>query len=186
MDCREISTLEKSIIKEDPNDYAKDGRFLKMFAKKYGFDEYELEEPVPNLYYLGFLVKRFKVLSHLPFCLFHISIKFILDLQKAKSLIQIEEEAKRALSKIKWIGNKTHIGFILGSLALEGYIEAPQLQNGEINYTAFSKLIKQQFDVDVSSDTLRKYLNPLDDKFTESKSNFESNGFHLPNKKIVS
>lgn len=186
VDCKEMPTLDKKYIKDDPDDYPVDGRFFKMIERMYGVYEYEAGEPVPNIYYLGFLAKRFKVLSRLPFCLFHISTKFIHDLERAKELIRLEEEAKQTLSKIKWTGNKTHIGFILGSLALEGYIQAPEAQNGEVNYTAFSRLIKQVFDVDVTPDTLRKYLNPMDEKFTENKTNFVSNGFFLPNKKIVS
>lgn len=138
-----------------------------------------------NIYYLGFLVKRFKILSRLPFCLFHISTKLIFDLQRTKELIRIGEEEKQTTVKLKWTGNKTHIGFILGSLASEGYIEAPVSANGEVNYTAFSRLIKQLFDVDTTADTLRKYLNPDDEKFSENKTNFDKNGFYLPNRKIV-
>lgn len=186
IDCKEVQTLHKSLIKDDPNNYAIDGKFFKMIEKTFGDYKYETEEPIPNIYYLGFLEKRFKVLSRLPFYLFHISIKLVNELQRAKVLIQMEEEAKQSLSKIKWTGNKTQIGFILGSLALEGYIQAPESTNGEINYTAFARLIKQVFDVEVTPDSLRKYLNPTDEKFNESKSNFEGKGFNLPNKKIVS
>lgn len=76
---------------------------------------------------------------------------------------------------------KTHIGYILGTLALNGFIDAPKNKNGEINYTAYAKLIKQNFNAEISEESLRKYLNPEDDKFEENKKSFDKAKYHLPN-----
>jgi hypothetical protein len=71
-------------------------------------------------------------------------------------------------------------------LAQNGYIEAPKHKNGEINFTAYAKLIKQNFEVDVNEETLRKYLNPDDDKFVESQNAFSKESFNIPNVKTIS
>ena len=96
------------------------------------------------------------------------------------------KESKQINPKIKWSAKKTHIGYILGTLAQNGYIEAPKHKNGEINFTAYAKLIKQNFEVDVNEETLRKYLNPDDDKFVESQNAFSKESFNIPNVKTIS
>ncbi|MBC3759991.1 hypothetical protein H7U19_16380 [Hyunsoonleella sp. SJ7] len=83
------------------------------------------------------------------------------------------------------VRKETHIGYVLSALAQEGYIEPPRLKSGEINYTAFAKQIKDLFEVDVAEGTLRKYLNPEDDKFEENQRTFKKQNFHLPNVKLV-
>ena len=125
--------------------------------------------------------ERFEVLIDLPFQLFHISIDFLNKLNRVK----VDLESPNNSGKIKWLGKKTHIGFILSSLMQEGYIEAPEQKNGDVNYTAFAKQIKSIFHVDISTDSLRKYLNPDDDKFGENKKTFEKEEFLLPNIKRV-
>ena len=134
---------------------------------------------------MDFHITRFKVLSMLPFALFQISHKFLTDLIHIQSIIDELNDSKQLAIKIKWLGKKTHIGFIFSSLAQEGYIDTPKSGNGEINYTAFAKLIREVFDVEVSEGSLRKYLNPSDDKFDENKNTFEKEKFHLPNVKLV-
>lgn len=57
----------------------------------------------------------------------------------------------------------------------------PKIKNEEINFTAYAKLIKQNFEVDVDQDTLRKYLNPEDDKYEENKKSFDKAKFNIPN-----
>ena len=64
--------------------------------------------------------------------------------------------------------------------------EARKNKNGEINFTAYAKQIKQNVDVDISVDSLRKYLNPADDKFIESQNAFLKEKFHIPHVKEVS
>ena len=83
--------------------------------------------------------------------------------------------------KIKWSGKKTHIGFVLGTLALKGFIDAPKHKNGEINFAAFSRLILENFDVDIDKESLRKYLNPEEQKFNENFNAFTKANFNIPN-----
>ena len=75
------------------------------------------------------------------------------NLYKIQVMINNLKESKQVNPKIKWSAKKTHIGFILGTLAQNGYIEAPKHKNGEINFTAYAKLIKQNFEVDVNEET---------------------------------
>ena len=102
-----------------------------------------------------------------------IKIELIKDNRKNKNIKETE--------KIKWSGKKTHIGYFLGTLAINGFIEAPKHKNGEINFTGYAKLIKKNFDVDVDIDTLRKYLNPEDDKYQENKKTFDKAKSNIPN-----
>ena len=114
-------------------------------------------------------------------------LSVFLKSKKEKSPIQSisyqtsENMKEKEAEKIKWSGKKTHIGYIFGNLALKGYIDAPKHKNGEINFTAYAKIIKQNFDVDVDLDTLRKYLNPADEKYEENRKSFEFAKFNLPN-----
>ena len=141
---------------------------------------------VTSLHSLRDLHERYKALSSIPFSLFHIAYKFLLDLYKIQVMINNLKESKQINPKIKWSAKKTHIGYILGTLAQNGYIEAPKHKNGEINFTAYAKLIKQNFEVDVNEETLRKYLNPDDDKFVESQNAFSKESFNIPNVKTIS
>jgi hypothetical protein len=173
--------------KIDIDNYPIDGHFIKII-KKWVLEDQQFRqdmEDYESFYHIGYHTKRFKVLSYLPFALWHISLKFIEDLKNAKSIISEQNETNLSGTKLKWTGKKTHIGFIIGTLAAEGYIDPPRLKNDDVNYTAFSKLIKQVFDVEVGDDTLRKYLNPDDEKFQENKATFEKENFHLPHKKLV-
>ena len=136
---------------------------------------------VESLYCPTALYYRSKTLSFLPFSLFHIGYKFVLELIKIQRIVNDLKEEKQVNPRIKWSGKKTHIGYILGNLALNGFIDAPKNKNGEINFTAYAKLIKQNFEVEVDQDTLRKYLNPEDDKYEENKKSFDKAKFNIPN-----
>lgn len=136
---------------------------------------------VKSIYHLEDLYGRSKALSFLPLSLFNIGHNFVVQLMKIQQIVQDLKEEKAVNPRIKWSGKKTHIGYILGNLALNGFIDAPKNKNGEINFTAFAKLIKQNFEVEVDQDTLRKYLNPEDDKYEENKKSFDKAKFNIPN-----
>lgn len=136
---------------------------------------------VDSLDHIEFMFERSKTLSFMPLSLFNIGHSFIVQLTKIQKIVNDLKEEKQVNPRIKWSGKKTHIGYILGNLALNGFIDAPKNKNGEINFTAFAKLIKQNFDVDVDQDTLRKYLNPEDDKYEENKKSFDNAKFNIPN-----
>jgi len=140
---------------------------------------------IESFYFNEFHLKRFKTLSNLPLSLFLIGYKFILELIKIQNMIVDIRESKEINPKIKWTGKRTHIGFVLGTLAQNGYLDAPKGKNGEINYTAFAKLIRQNFEVEGTEDTLRKYLNPDDEKFIESQKTFDKEGFKIPHSKLL-
>ena len=103
---------------------------------------------VESLYYPLGLAYRYNSLSYLPFSLFHIGLKFVLELIKIQQMLNALKEEKQVNPRIKWSGKKTHIGYILGNLALNGFIDAPKNKNGEINFTTYAKLIKQNFEVE--------------------------------------
>jgi hypothetical protein len=182
------NSIDFPLKKSDLDELPYDGKFINLIKKWYFEepmidDEKKVLEDFESFYHIGFHGRRFKVISFLPFSLWHISIQFISDIHKAKKII--EEQQNINADKIKWSGKKTHIGFILGTLASEGYIEPPKLKNGEINFTAFAKLIKLTFDVETNEDTLRKYLNPIEEKFNENRITFEKEKYFLPNVKLV-
>lgn len=136
---------------------------------------------VESIYFLATLYERSKALSFLPLSLFNIGHNFVIQLIRIQQIVQDLKEEKEVNPRIKWSGKKTHIGYILGNLALNGFIDAPKNKNGEINFTAYAKLIKQNFEVEVDQDTLRKYLNPEDDKYEENKKSFDKAKFNMPN-----
>lgn len=169
----------------NPEDYPKDGPMIQIFESLNESTSPPEINYFWSYYYLHFHDSRLKTLSWLPFALFHIGNRFIIDLIRIQNDINQIRISNQESKKIKWLGKRTHIGYILSKLAQEGYIEAPKLKNGEVNYTAFARLIKELFEVDVTEGTLRKYLNPLDDKFEENQNTFEKEQFYLPNVKQV-
>lgn len=182
-EIQKLSSINSRKINSD--DYPKNGSILRLFESLID-SKSDLKDPlVQSVYVLEFHITRFKVLSSLPFALFHIAHRFMNDLIHIQKTINDLNDSNQLATKIKWLGKKTHIGYIFSMLAQEGYIDAPKSRNGEINYTAFARLIKDLFDVDTTEDTLRKYLNPDDDKFDENKNTFKKEKFFLPNVKLV-
>lgn len=90
-------------------------------------------------------------------------------------------ESTVSSNKIKWIGKPSHLGFIIGKLAENGYIKPPVKPNGDVNYTQFAKLVKNTFLVDTTESSLSKYLNLECEKGQEPERNFNKNGFNIPN-----
>jgi hypothetical protein len=149
--------------------------YFYQFSKNFKYSK------IDSLDYIEFVFDRANILSFIPFSLFLIAHKFVVELMKIQGIVNDLKEEKLVNPRIKWSGKKTHIGYILGNLALSGFIEAPKNKNGEINFTAYAKLIKQNFEVEVDQDTLRKYLNPEDDKYQENKKSFDKAKFNIPN-----
>ncbi|WP_299767359.1 hypothetical protein [uncultured Dokdonia sp.] len=165
--------------------YFKDSSIVEFYESLFKDSSISGLDHVFSYYSIEFHNHRMKILSRLPFALFHIASRFIIDLSRIEEKIREIRSLNQETPKIKWLGKRTHIGYVFSKLAQEGYIETPKLKNGEVNYTAFARLIKQLFEVDVSEGTLRKYLNPLDSKFEENQNTFEKENFHLPNIKLV-
>ncbi len=183
LNINDINILSKRDVNLE--NYPKDGTILRMFESISGTKNTYAEDYFSSNYYLGFHNLRLKTLSWLPFALFHIGNRFIMDLVRIQDDINRIRLSNKESARIKWLGKRTHIGYIFSKLAQEGYIETPKLKNGEVNYTAFARLIKELFEVEVAEGTLRKYLNPLDDKFEENRNTFEKEQFYLPNVKLV-
>lgn len=166
-------------------DYPEDGSILKIVEKLKKNKEPSNTTFIHSIYFMEDHNNRFKIISFLPFSLYVITSRFIKDLMAVQETINEIKDLNKIVPKLKWAGKKTHIGFVLGTLAQEGYVDPPRGKDGEINYTAFAKLVKQIFDVSVGEDTLRKYLNPDEEKFLENKNTFEKHQFSLPNIKRV-
>ncbi|MPR32402.1 hypothetical protein [Salmonirosea aquatica] len=87
------------------------------------------------------------------------------------------------IEKIEWIASQRALGYIMYELASKGYIKVPQKSDGEIDYTAFSELLKQAFSGIKSTDNLRQALNPDSDKrLSEEK----QKRFRIPDVKEIS
>lgn len=108
-----------------------------------------------------------------------------LESKKAAALKLIENQSQTT-EKIKWIGKSSQLGFIIGTLAELGYIEAPEKPNGDINFTQFAKLVNNTFNVETTEGTLSKYLNLESEKGSETVRKFKDNGFDIPHLKTVS
>ncbi|UKM63876.1 hypothetical protein GSB9_00422 [Flavobacteriaceae bacterium GSB9] len=90
------------------------------------------------------------------------------------------------VSKLKWSGKPSQLGFIISTLAQLGYIEAPRKKDGEINYSQFAKDVLRTFDAETTNNTLEKYLNLDSDKGQETFRKFNSKDFLIPDVKEVS
>lgn len=115
----------------------------------------------------------------------HIIIDFIVS-KRNNSISKPMEVNTENTQKIKWIGKPSQLGFIIGKLAELGYIETPERQTGDINYTQLAKLVKNTFDVETTEATLSKYLNLESEKGSETARKFNENGFDIPHVKTIS
>lgn len=70
-----------------------------------------------------------------------------------------ENESPELEKPIKWLGQPSHLGYIMGQLANLGYIEAPTHMTGEINYNEFARQLSKVFNIN-SIGNLAKELNP--------------------------
>lgn len=76
--------------------------FIKGIIDKFNSDNVDYLAPDnPSDYYLGFHKQRFKLLSSLPFKLFHIGQKFIFELDRIKKLNSVENTQPSNFIKMK-------------------------------------------------------------------------------------
>ncbi|NLP59231.1 hypothetical protein [Lutibacter sp. B1] len=140
-----------------------------------------------DVWELAYFNIRLKIISKLPFSLFTITSSLINILNHKIDEINEEIEAEKSdLLKLKWIGKPSQFGHIIGQLAHLGYIEPPKRDNGEINYTQFSKDLLRMFKTETTQGTLAAYLNPNNEKAQETERNFKKANFNIPHKKEVS
>ena len=137
-------------------------------------------------YFSEFYYQRVKLLTFLPFKLFHIATKFVIELERIKELNVSYENSTNSNEKLKWIGKPSQLGFIIGKLADLGYIDTPKRLNGEINYKQFANLVNNTFEVNSTNDTLSKYLNLESEKGKETVRKFDNYDFKIPHIKEIS
>ena len=136
---------------------------------------------------LMYFNKRLNTIAKLPFSLFTITASLINIFQNKINQINEEIEAQQSdLLKLQWSGKPSQLGHIVGQLAQLGYIEPPKRDNGEINYTQFSKDLLRMFKVNTTQGSLAAYLNPNNEKAQETERNFIKAKFNIPHKKEVS
>jgi hypothetical protein len=88
---------------------------------------------------------------------------------------------------LKWCGKPSHLAFIIRKLVDEGFIKAPNGNNGEINVTELSRQILESFSLtnETTLNTLRIYSNSDSEKFYDLNDNFKDQGFSLPNSGLM-
>lgn len=107
-------------------------------------------------------------------------IKFAKDAQK---MIEDLEEIEHAEKPLRWMGKTANLGYIMGLLADNGYIDAPKKRDGEINYNEFARRLGKIFEFDGNNiSTLSKALN-IDSNNMEYKN---KDLFRIPHIKEIS
>jgi hypothetical protein len=108
------------------------------------------------------------VFEFLPEKLFKISIGYVYAHklpELKKELKELEKEQielsmpieNTSAKRLKWLGNTSHLGFIMYQLANKGFIEFPNY-NGEINYTGLAERLLNAFEFKDKQPT-KKYLS---------------------------
>ncbi|MBM1105161.1 hypothetical protein JQC67_03310 [Aurantibacter crassamenti] len=113
------------------------------------------------------------------------------DLEKRKTIIEtfiIEKQSLNAERNVlKWIGKPSHLAYVIRKLVDEGYIEAPQKLNKEINFTELSRQIINSFNVkSPKENTLRSYSSVETQQYQDLDIKFTKEGFHIPDSGSVS
>ncbi|AYQ34948.1 hypothetical protein [Runella sp. SP2] len=85
--------------------------------------------------------------------------------QYIKRLYAEYQDVPAKNQKLEWIATPSLLAHLMSELAVKGYIKPPRQRNGEINYTAFAKLLKSTFDGELGSEqNLRQALSPDNEK----------------------
>lgn len=193
-----VTQLQKDILIDSPNsNYYSQINISKKFVS---FDQFfsDTQNNLENLeenndielevnshfdvFYLDYFNVRTKMLGYLPTALLAIANSFM-------SFLEYNIDAINNIyntSKIKWSGNNSKLGFIMGTLASLGYIDVPKKSDGEINYKQFARELNKIFNCDFNADSLARYLSVDSDKCQETRSKFKSKGFDIPHIKDVS
>lgn len=111
-----------------------------------------------------------------------------------KRIVLVKGFLKEVLSdnaqgtKLNWIGNDSQLAIIVRELVDQNFIEAPKQKNGEVNVTELCRQIKHSFinQKGLNIDTIRRYVSPNDDKHQELNKKFKEEGFHIPDRQILS
>jgi len=88
---------------------------------------------------------------------------------------------EQEVNKIKWKGPPSVFGYLFLELVHNGFIEAPPLHNGEINYSGLARLFFEHFDIETTLGNLSKEMNPG----KNSLSNTKRAKFTIPDKSVL-
>ena len=156
---------------------------------KEGTEEKVEKFDIPFYQLVDLYLENYKqiTLSFLPLSLSAIGNSFIkIIFNKIDEIEKEIENSKPAQSQIEWTGNTSQLGYIMGQLAQLGYINPKELNNGEINFTQFSKDLLNKFKIKTTVGSLAAYLNITNNKAQETHRKFEKANFNIPHKKEVS
>lgn len=106
-----------------------------------------------------------------------------------EDFIKINIDKKAQIDKLNWIGESSHLSYIISELVNQNYIEAPMKPDGDNNYSQLSRQIKNSFKQknNIQIESMRKYASPDNEKFQELDHKFKIEyNFHIPNKKRIS
>ena len=86
---------------------------------------------------------------------------------------------------LKWVAGPSELGFLIRSLIDGGYIDGPELKNGELNCSELSRNLFKCFSIKnhTSTTSLAAYLNSSTIKNKQTSKKFEAQEFLLPNRK---
>lgn len=95
-------------------------------------------------------------------------VKDVVSVKTVKFLQRLVAEGREGESELantpqlKWTGKPAQLGFIISELVRQGYIEAPQKKDKEINYNELARQVLAAFDIKDGSTvkSLSQSLNP--------------------------
>ncbi|TDY14143.1 hypothetical protein [Meridianimaribacter flavus] len=100
-----------------------------------------------------------------------------------EKFISLHEKKEAYLPRLKWVGNFSHLSFIILSLIENGYIEKP-MKNYKLSITTISSLILESFDFENNSipnkETLERFMRKSGAKYKNVEGQFETLGFKIP------
>ena len=88
--------------------------------------------------------------------------------EKRKELKEAPNVTLETRDKIKWNGSPEILGFLFLELVRKGYIDPP-LYHGKPNFTGFSKLVWQSFDINSTPGNLERALNESNNQLSDYK-----------------
>lgn len=111
-------------------------------------------------------------LQHYDYNIFSTMIQDKID-QFKKEYLEVETRSIINGNRIKWIGKVSHLGYIMGLLAENGYIEVPKHKSGKaagkVNYSQLAKQLSNIFEYEgCSIENLEKELNPEKNSMSET------------------
>lgn len=114
--------------------------------------------------------------------------ELIKKIEEVELFLKNNYSAQSNFNRLKWNGENSHLSLIISLLVGNDFIDGPINKNGEINYSALSRQIKNSFDLPKhwNTEVQSKFSSPDNSKFKRLYDRFKDKNFNIPHRIEIS